>query len=64
MYSEWIEWKTIEPGDDIVTLEKKLAENTNAFSDIRDEYNEVQGNRRRWRDTRRGKVLRRNYGIY
>lgn len=37
-----IEWKIIEPGDDIVTLERKCAENTKMISEIIVEYNDVQ----------------------
>ena len=37
-----IAWKIIEPGDDIVTLERKCAENTKKLSEIKAEYNDVQ----------------------
>lgn len=37
-----IEWKIIEPGDDIAALERKCAENTKNLGEIKAEYNDVQ----------------------
>ena len=37
-----IEWKIIEPCDDISALERKCAENTKKLGEIKAEYNDVQ----------------------